>query len=294
MPPSPAKASSKKGTAPTAKTPASNTTSSKAKQKSSTPKNPNSWTTVTIQSRTNSEFKPRRSLVCIYSLLGLELTLDLATTIISFVALVQEGDCCGAPINFGEEITLGITIPYFLLILAELAVLGTSAHAQWCGGGPTQAERLARNGEDYQEKSLSLLKVLQWLFLLNPFFGCVVTFGLLYQSSRTEALIVFGLEGISLFLQWTAVYFEGSEITRCKIMIHALPIIPFLITIAVMVYYLENEGVCYRNGNLSFNGCELCEGGIPPSVGGSCPNNGAIIGDGDYCGAEKEFCWFPY
>ena len=128
-----------------------------------------------------------------------ELGMDLVTTIISFVALVEETECCEQPIDLGP-IPLAVTVPFFLLIVMELgALLRAIVLTVW----PRSPEDQLRLEKKHEERSAftkcfcgcvkwkvkMLLKVLNWLVMFNPFFGSIVAWMLLYQSCELRAMM---------------------------------------------------------------------------------------------------------
>ena len=107
------------------------------------------------------------------------------------------------------------------------------------------------------------MAVLGFLVLLNPFFGCVIAWMLMYQSDKDEAFIVLGLEGASLMLHFISVWIEGS-VKNCRtFLIQMIPLIPFLASIGLTAFYLKQGGICYsvEKELFSFQGCEVCEDG---------------------------------
>ena len=70
------------------------------------------------------ETGPRWSLLMlsVTMITAAELGLDLGSTIISFVKLLESFECCGNELD-ASGITLGVTIPYFSLIMVELVLL---------------------------------------------------------------------------------------------------------------------------------------------------------------------------
>ena len=81
------------------------------------------------------------------------------------------------------------------------------------------------------------MAILGFLVLLNPFFGCVIAWMLLYQSDKDEAFVVLGLEGASLMLHFISVWIEGS-VKNCRTFLcHMIPLIPFLASIGLTSFY---------------------------------------------------------
>ena len=195
------------------------------------------------------------------------------------------------------------------------------------------SETKEMNIKSSSSTSAWFLRILSWIVILNPFFGFLVSWGLLYQSSKNEAFAVLGLEGASLLLQWVALYLDrddraGQSRRGCccwTVWFHIiLPIIPFLATVAAIVIYIEKGGVCYRDGTFWFDGCVVCDDGTMPlssnrtaakgtfydtiisggadlltsaAGSGTCgAEDGQLIGShhDSYCGNKTQYCWFPY
>jgi hypothetical protein len=222
---------------------------------------------------------PPRSLLLIWIVVSAELAFDLATTIIAFQALIGKDDCCGSRIELGP-IPMTVTTPFFLLIVAELVFL---FRAMLLTLWPTlmTGEKDVEHDEAQKKRSLCsrlfcccvkwnakfILRVLNFLVLLNPFFGCVIAWMLLYQSDQNEAFIVLGLEGGSILLHFLSIWLEGSVKTFCGFLFHCIALIPFIVSVALILIYLKQGGVCYlvKDKVFLFSGCEKCvETGLPP------------------------------
>lgn len=163
-----------------------------------------------------------------------------------------------------SSIPLGSTVPFFLLVVAELAFLVRAiALTLWPSlmvGGDDDTETddpedPSRGGKQKRSaftrycccflrwKLKFLLQAVNFLVLLNPFFGCVIAWILMYQSDKTESFIVLGLEGASLILHFASVWLEGSFQTCKQIAFHCIPLVPFFISIGLIFYYLKQGGV---------------------------------------------------
>jgi hypothetical protein len=161
-----------------------------------------------------------------------------------------------------SSIPISSTIPFFLLVVAELAFLiraiSLTLWPSMMAGGdddtePDDLEDPSRRRKRstfmrycccfFRWKIQVLLKVVNFLVLLNPFFGCIIAWILMYQSDKTEAFIVLGLEGASLILHFVSVWLEGSFHTCKEIAFHCIPLIPFFISIGLVAYYLKQGGV---------------------------------------------------
>lgn len=124
-------------------------------------------------------------------------------------------------------------------------------------------------------KAKFILRVLNFLVLINPFFGCIIAWMLLYQSNKIGCFVVLGMEGASIILHFSTVYLEGSCKTAGQFLFHCIPLIPFFLSVSLVLVFLKQEGVCYLVDNhvFRFSGCELCPNGYPP-VDNMCQYNG--------------------
>jgi hypothetical protein len=237
---------------------------------------------------------PPKTLLIIWILVFVELFFDFVTTIISFAALSTESDCCGDPINIGKGLTLGLTIPFLFLILAEVCMLGWSIKQFLLG------QLKVPEGED--TSCLSFLgstlfqKVINIMLMCNPFFGFMVAWMLLYQSNKNDSLTVLGLEAASLVLHFVSVWLEGQIQTRLSMAFHAIPIIPFLAGLIVILVYLDIGGVCFLVEEKMFwyKGCNVCADGTLP-MNDLCPDGtGGERVEDEFCSPDKNFCFFAY
>jgi hypothetical protein len=278
------------------------------------------------------EEKPPRSLLIIWTIVAIELAFDLATTIIAFNSFLAEGSCCGNAIQLGN-LPLASTVPFFMLIVTELAFLSRAiALTLW--------PSLMKDNEDneiidsdgkrrqrscfrryiccfFRFKIQVLLQFLNLMVLLNPFLGCIIAWILMYQSDENGAFIVLGMEGASLILHFISVKLEGGLKTWKQIAFHSIPLIPFLFSVGLVLFYLKQGGVCYLVDEklFKFTGCEICN---INGVSMPCPNATGIFGDftnnldsfdevkdsftsrsiqGTYCATgpeERSFCFYDY
>lgn len=123
-----------------------------------------------------------------------------------------------------------------------------------------------------QWKARMLMHVLDFMVLLNPFFGCFIAWVLMYQSDKNDAFVVLGFEAASLVLHYISVYIEGGISNAFEFFMQGLlPLIPFTVAISLVLYYLKQGGVCYlvEDRVFKFSGCEVCIDGYPP-VDGIC------------------------
>lgn len=229
--------------------------------------------------------RPAKLLVLIWLTMAGELGFDLGTTIIAFRSLLEEDDCCGYEISLGP-IPMTVTAPFFLLVAAELAMLIRAILlALFPNMMNAPEDRFDNEGNIITRSTFMtllccclrwkvqvIMKFLGLLMLLNPFFGCVIAWILLYQSDKKEAFMVLGFEAGSLTLHYISVCLEGAITNYWEFMIHGLiPLVPFTVSIGLTLFYLKQNGVCYlvNDAVFMFNGCEVCDHGYPP-VDGVC------------------------
>jgi hypothetical protein len=230
-----------------------------------------------ILNKIGIEKKPPKTLVIVWILVVAELSFDFVTTIISFRAFSERGDCCGHDMDLGP-LPVGVTTPFFLLIMAELSFLMICMFlTMWPSVMQADANIVVQRRPMYQRMCCScfewnatmVLQMLNFTVILNPFFGCIIAWMLLYQSDKTESFIVLGLEGGTIVLHFLSVWLEGSCTTVRGFLFHCIQIIPFLTSVILVLIYLKQGGVCYlvEDGVFLFSGCEVCPDGYPPNDG---------------------------
>lgn len=241
-----------------------------------------------------------QTLLLIWVLVGAELVLDLVTSIISFLTLVQKFECCDETVELKGRL-LGVTVPFFALILLEISMLIFIIRRQW---NITPEQSMLDDEREHNDNSWSSFlgsnvyqKVINFLLVFNPFFGFLVAWMLLYQSNREESMTVLGIEAASLALHWLSVYLEGNKQTKISLAFHILPAIPFAVSVIVILYALNQGGVCYLVDEAVFwyKGCLECPGNVP------APEEGCADGTpgthGTYCNNDDgvgNFCFFSY
>jgi len=119
-----------------------------------------------------------------------------------------------------------------------------------------------------------VLWVLNMLTLLNPFFGCLIAYILLYQSDKTECFVVLTIESLSIVLHFVSVRLEGGLRTWYSKAFHSIALIPFLVTVVMVLVFLREGGMCYsvETELFLFSGCEVCPDTLVPPVDGMCGN----------------------
>lgn len=118
-----------------------------------------------------------------------------------------------------------------------------------------------------------VLAVLNLMTLINPFFGCIIAWILLYQSDKTEAFTVLGIEALAISLHFVSVWMEGGLRTWYSKVFHSISLVPFFVIVILMLVYLREGGVCYsvEKEIFLFTGCEVCpETFEPPNNEGMC------------------------
>lgn len=288
------------------------------------------------------EETPPKSLVLIWVLVCAELAFDLATTVIAFLSLVENDTCCGERIELGP-IPMTVTIPFFMLVVTELALLFrammmTLWPSIFTGDVTDDDLALRASRTSFMQcvccclrwKAKIVLQILNFLVVINPFFGCIIAWMLLYQSDKVESFVVLGLEGVSILLHFCTVYLEGSCKTWTQFFCHCIPILPFFASVTLVLFYLKQGGVCYLVDKevFMFTGCEICPDGLPP-IDNMCQFNGTNytvssngiidfdfenvealsdvkgtltkrVEQGEYCGNQRDdgpdmsFCFFSY
>eukprot|EP00980_Cylindrotheca_fusiformis_P017356 scaffold5380_cov131-Cylindrotheca_fusiformis.AAC.33 len=238
------------------------------------------------------EERPKRGLVVIWLVVLAELGFDLGTTIIAFQAMLEDDDCCGHELNLGP-LPLTVATPFIFLISLEVLMLARAVILTLWPSLMEKANNDAEESADGPKRSRlskmccaclkwnvqALLKFIHLLVLLNPFFGCVIAWMLLYQSDKNESFLVLGLEGGSIILHFISVKLEGEVKTFSQFLCHSVPLVPFFISVGMVLLYLKQEGVCYNVEKAVFNfqGCEICPDGFPPEDGNCVLANGTVV-----------------
>lgn len=264
-----------------------------------------------IQERIKLEGGPRWSflMMMVTILTVAELGLDLGTTVISFVSLIESFQCCGQEVDAGA-LTLGITVPYFILIVIELIVLAFSVREARINSRRDQERMQGIDNLDEEwyiddklwdfaaeKRGCFCGRLLEYIVVANPFLGALITWALLYEvQSQTEAYIMVGLEGGSILLMFISAWLTRERMTFCKLMYHAIPLLPFSGICVVLWYYLQKGGICFRDGIFLFDMCGVCSDTGEPAVndGANCVN-GTVV-QGTFCGdvVSEQFCYYTY
>jgi len=258
---------------------------------------------------------PSKTLLLIWILLLAKLFLDLVTSTIAFIAFLQvPPDCCETPISTGAY-PLGITIPFFLLVLLELVLLLRSVML-------TLFPHMLMSEADLESGSKEKCNIFSWnskfcvwlvntLTVINPYLGFGIAWMLMYQSDKVEALTVMGLELATIILHFGSVHLEKAARTIPLKLMHGSIILPWLATLSINLWYINQGGVCYDTSLETFwyKGCEICPSGIRPVNDTLCPTTTLVngtnvttydaiplweLGSATSCEAGTEVCWFEY
>eukprot|EP00526_Cylindrotheca_closterium_P011255 CAMPEP_0113649112 /NCGR_PEP_ID=MMETSP0017_2-20120614/26081_1 /TAXON_ID=2856 /ORGANISM="Cylindrotheca closterium" /LENGTH=493 /DNA_ID=CAMNT_0000561435 /DNA_START=86 /DNA_END=1567 /DNA_ORIENTATION=+ /assembly_acc=CAM_ASM_000147 len=257
---------------------------------------------------------PPKGVIIIWFLIAVELLFDLVTTSFAFKAFFEESrTCCGEKIDSGS-IPLATALPFAFLVIAELGFLVRAMRlTMW---PPTVSEEELDPNRSCISKLFFgsnpgiVIFIINLLTVINPFFGFIIAWMLIYQSDEQEAYFVIGMESIAVILHFISVHYEGQARTFLGKIMHSLVIIPFLATGVLLSWFLQVRGICYNSEvNLFwFEGCEVCPTGVPPE-NSLCPIietvNGTNITVGyeqyylweleqtNYCDGEFRMCFFP-
>ncbi|CAJ1945256.1 unnamed protein product [Cylindrotheca closterium] len=314
MQPPPTTSNQKKsGTAPSGGTKKSNKKNNKKtvkKSNSSSPSEPKKRI-IRVGHKTMEIEDPPKTLLLIWILMAAKLVLDLVTSAIAFTAFLEEpGLCCDTPINTGLG-PLAVVIPFFILVLLELVFLLRSVVLTlfpWM---------MVSDVEDQKKCSLTNwnAKFCVWmvniLTIINPYFGLGISWMLMYQSDKVEALTVMGLELATIILHFISVKLENAASNWLLKLMHASIVLPWLAGMSINVWYINRGGVCYDSALETFwwKGCEICPSGLQPVNDTLCPTTTLVngtnvttyediaiwdLGSATNCAADPQVCWFEY
>lgn len=159
-----------------------------------------------------------------------------------------------------------------------------------------------------------ILAVLNLLTLANPFFGCLIAYILLYKSDKNESFVVLGIESLSIVLHFVSVRMEGGLRTWYSKLLHSVALLPFLVTVVMVLVFLREGGMCYtvETKLFGFSGCEvdaspaegMCRnstGGLGTIAGGFGTDSFSIQGminrgddQGECCSETVNYCFFEF
>mmetsp|Transcript_12030 Transcript_12030/g.28527 ORF Transcript_12030/g.28527 Transcript_12030/m.28527 type:complete len:372 (+) Transcript_12030:110-1225(+) len=255
------------------------------------------------------------NLVIVWVMIGAELGFDLITGVIAFFSTAGATTCCDHDVNLGP-LAMTASIPLFFLIATELTFLIQAILVSaW------QKERKSRSLKDAlcscvsKWNSRTLVGYLNWMTIINPFFGCLIAYILLYQSDKTQSFAVLGIEFLSIAIHIIAVKMVGGLQTCGSKAVHSIVLLPFFITVIFVSLFLREGGMCYvvETRGFGFSGCDVCPSTLkPPDSDGNCVTQispdgiegvfGERIGSileggmeqGDYCSASVNFCFFEF
>lgn len=283
---------------------------------------------TTASGSTSTSTSNKILLMIVWILISCELILDFVTTVISFMAVVNDGEtvCCEQPIDPGRGFPLAITIIFLLITLLEIILLikCIRTYMMVTGGSTAGNESSSSNSNNAGTNCCSKLyytilpgglkgltsghaawfRLINLLVLLNPFCGFIVAYILLDRANKEESFLVLALECGSMVLHWISIYIENKiePKNRITFWFYALfPMIPFLVTVILIIILLQKGGICYLTGDDVFwiKGCELCQDTmLPRGDDGGCSNGVGIV-QGSYCspndnGDFDSFCFYEY
>eukprot|EP00980_Cylindrotheca_fusiformis_P016841 scaffold5085_cov115-Cylindrotheca_fusiformis.AAC.6 len=274
---------------------------------------------ITTSSGEQIEVEKRCSLILVWILVATELGLDLVTSGIAFAAFVsEERYCCGEKINHGA-LPLGLTTPFFFLVVAELIfLLRAILLTLWPKTIMNQEQSSSEDVEEQDKRCCKggwtatfMMLLVNFLTIVNPFFGFAISWMLMYQSDKNEAFIVMGIEAATIILHFLCVYLENAAQTWISKLMHGAIIIPWLATLSINIWYLNKGGVCYETALETFwyKGCEICPNGMRPVNDTLCPTTTLVNGMNETtydafrlweldsatsCDGGNDVCWFPY
>lgn len=270
---------------------------------------------------------PPKSLVIVWAVIGIELLLDLIANAISLVSFFRDPVICCGQVLKHDIFHLATTIPFILLVVAEIGFLFRAIFLTlWPKSTYTIDGEVIITDQEVARKGIGkMLCCLNWspkaifwtvnlLTIVNPFFGFFMTWILMYQSDKNEALAVMGIEAVGILLHFIAVHLERSAPTIKLKLLHMFAIIAWLATIVMTLLYLQQGGVCYNSNvsNFWFDGCEVCEDKSAPIWDNGqlqCPYITVILGKNytayepvfgltlkhdTICKDDLQMCWFPY
>ena len=146
-------------------------------------------------------------------------------------------------------------------------------------------------------------RLINILVLLNPLFGMLIAFMLLYEADETECFIVLGFETVSMILHWVGLYVEGTPQTKWTLLVHCFPMLPYIILVIVIVVTVNQGGVCYVPALqlFAYDGCQLCildgDPAPPDELSDECPTTEYSLVRGTYCSESdpsQNYCWYAY
>jgi len=188
-------------------------------------------------SETNANAKQGGKLGCLFiavaMITGIQLLVDLVTTILSFTTIASYPyDCCGTEFRIGV-LTFAITLPYFILIIVELVILYFSVRQAVKGKDPhmdsAEEESAFEENDNLVNRPCEcspLSTLVSWLVVANPFFGCLMVWAMLHDLVIAESVIwVLGLEAGAVFLMLVTLFLQCKRLTLCTSLLHAMPLV---------------------------------------------------------------------
>lgn len=266
---------------------------------------------VLNKARKRREREDTKYPIVVWVLIAFELAFDLITGVIAILSTAGATTCCGHNLYLGPMVVKA-SIPFFFLIAVQVTFL-----IQVILTSMLQERRKSSTLQDdsccgclSKWNATTLLGYLNMMTIVNPFFGCLIAYILLYQSSKMESFLVLGIEALSIVIHLVAIRMVGGLRTCGSRALHSIVLIPFLFTIVHIVLFFTAGGVCYsvETRGFGFSGCEICPDTLePPGPGGSCGEDfeGVFsrgiesileteMDQGDYCSRGVNFCFFDF
>jgi hypothetical protein len=289
----------------------------------------------------NKEYEyatPPRATVIGWNLVLIELVLDLVIAVIAFSAFSgSKRECCGESFQRGA-IPWITTLLFFFLVLFEVVLLNRAIFVTLSPRSikttptKTKDEEIQSSSDDSHTFSTAstddpftsiicclsdwspkfLMSVVNFMTILNPYFGFLIAWVLMYQAEKGYSVAVISFVAINIILHLLSLYMQKSANKKLWFkLVHGSILIPFLCTIIMAAWYVNQGGMCYHVGRESFShkGCEICPNGSPAVNGNLCGET--IFANGDYqttyepfdlgqldqgssCDDGRRACFIPY
>lgn len=283
---------------------------------------------------------PPREKIITWNLLVIMLVLDLVIAVIAFSAFSgAKRECCGESFQRGALPWVTAAL-FFFLVLVEVILLNRAIFV-------TLSPRSVRENDDEEKQNRkrndpsavsvsgasttasdddhvsskfcclsgsspnSLISIVNFLTVINPYFGFLIAWVLMYQAEKGSSIAVICLVTITILLHLMSLYLQRTVRKWWVKLIHASILLPFLCTIVMVGWYGQQDGICYNVDGESFwhTGCEVCGNGSPPVNGNLCAESIFTNGDfqtiytafdlealsqADSCTVARRACFIPY
>jgi hypothetical protein len=253
----------------------------------------------------NKEYEysmPPRATVIGWNLVLIELVLDLVIAVIAFSAFSgSKRECCGESFRHGAFPWI-TTLIFFFLVLFEVVLLN---RAIFVTVSPRSINTTPIRSKDEENHSSSddssadgytlstasgddpftciiccisdwspkfLMSIVNFMTILNPYFGFLIAWVLMYQAEKGYSIAVISVVAINIILHLLSLYMQKSPKKWWLKLVHGSILIPFLCSIIMAAWYVKQGGRCYSVDMESFSheGCEVCPNGSPLVNGNLC------------------------